>query len=95
MNTLNSAGESNSDESMDQMEVMEKIIESDEYDSSNCSPENYVNPRVMSNQIFTSDPKVKAKILYLFIELEILIFQELLLILTYSTYPTALSMIII
>merc|ERR1719203_526141 len=57
MNTLNSAGESNSDESMDQMEVMEKIIESDEDEIPNCSPENYVNPRVMSNQIFTSDPK--------------------------------------
>ena len=96
MNTLNSAGESNSDESMDQMEIMDKIIESDEDEPiPNCSPENFVKPSLMLNQIFTSDPKVKAKIHYLFIELEILIFQELLLILTYSTYPTALSMIII
>ena len=57
MNTLNSAGESNSDESMDQMEIMEKIIESDEDEIS--SPE---KPRLLSNQIFTSDPKVKARI---------------------------------
>ena len=65
MNTLNSAGESNSDESMDQMEIMEKIIESDEDEIDeipNCSPENFVKPRLISNQLFTSDPKVKARI---------------------------------
>ena len=64
MKTLNSAGESNSDESMDQMEIMEKIIESDEDEIS--SPENLAKPRLMSNQIFTSDPKVKAKIFTIF-----------------------------
>ena len=52
-NTLNSAGESNSDESMDQMEIMDKIIESDEDEIPNCSPENL---------IFISDPKVNARI---------------------------------
>ena len=72
MNSLNSAGESNSDESMDQMEIMEKIIESDENDCETFS----ANPRFMSNQLFPCDPKVKAKILILFIKLEILIFPR-------------------
>ena len=82
MNTLNSAGESNSDESMDQMEIMEKIIESDEDEDGipNCSPENFVKPRLMSNQLFTTDPKVKARI---FIHN---IFYLLLLILSMITY---------
>ena len=60
MNTLNSAGESNSDESMDQMEIMEKTIESDEDETS--SAVNQAKPRLMSNQLFTFDPKVKARI---------------------------------
>ena len=77
MNTLNSAGESNSDESIDQMEVMEKIIESDEDEIS--SPENFAKPRLMSNQIFTSDSKVKARIFkYLH--------QQFLSSITYSIY---------
>ena len=60
MNTLNSAGESNSDESMEQIEIMEKINESDENEIS--SPEYLIAnvKRLVSNQLFTSDPKVKA-----------------------------------
>jgi len=69
MNTLNSAGESNSDESMDQMEIMEKIIESDEDETlavnqvlsgenETSIAVNLAKPGLMSaHQPFTRDPK--------------------------------------